>query len=106
MYDSIYKSRKALTRSISPENPTAQRAWEAAFPSRKASRKNAARDLGTGWKVSPYIRVAPGETRTIADIDGEGINPADLDDAHRDAGVRRSCAFTGTVPSSRPWNAP
>ncbi len=31
-----------------------------------------ARDLGHGWKVSPSVRIAAGETFTIADIDGPG----------------------------------
>src|SRR5262249_23219772 len=32
----------------------------------------AARDLGRGWKLSPSIRIAPGETRVLADIEGSG----------------------------------
>ncbi len=32
----------------------------------------AARDLGRGWKVSPSIRIQPGEVATLADITGEG----------------------------------
>ncbi|HWP49333.1 MAG TPA: glycoside hydrolase family 172 protein [Candidatus Limnocylindrales bacterium] len=32
----------------------------------------AARDLGRGWKISPSIRMAPGETFTLADIQGSG----------------------------------
>jgi len=32
----------------------------------------AARDLGQGWKVSPYIRLQPGETAVIAEIDEPG----------------------------------
>lgn len=32
----------------------------------------AARDLGQGWKISPSIRIAPGETFTLADIQGSG----------------------------------
>jgi hypothetical protein len=33
---------------------------------------NAARDLGQGWKVSPYVRVKPKETFVMADVKGEG----------------------------------
>ena len=33
---------------------------------------HAARDLGRGWKISPSIRIEPGETRVLADIDGQG----------------------------------
>ena len=31
-----------------------------------------ARDLGQGWKVSPSVRVEPGETIVLADIEGPG----------------------------------
>jgi hypothetical protein len=33
---------------------------------------NAARDLGPGWKVSPFVRIAAGQTHTLADIAGPG----------------------------------
>jgi len=33
---------------------------------------NAARDLGRGWKVSPSVRIEPGQTFTLADIKGGG----------------------------------
>ena len=32
----------------------------------------AAHDLGAGWKISPSIKIAPGECRTLAEIDGPG----------------------------------
>lgn len=32
-----------------------------------------ARDLGQGWKVSPFLKLEPGQTLTIADIHGSGI---------------------------------
>ncbi len=32
-----------------------------------------ARDLGVGWKVNPCIRIAPGQTATVADIAGPGL---------------------------------
>ena len=34
--------------------------------------KDCARDLGQGWKISPYIFIQPGETVTLAEIDGPG----------------------------------
>ena len=34
--------------------------------------ESAARDLGQGWKISPSIRVEPGQTLTLADISGAG----------------------------------
>jgi hypothetical protein len=33
---------------------------------------HSARDLGQGWKVSPYVRIQPGQTHTVAEIDGSG----------------------------------
>src|SRR5690606_11265695 len=33
---------------------------------------HAARDLGQGWKVNPFIRIKPGETFTLAEIEGPG----------------------------------
>ena len=32
----------------------------------------AARDLGPGWKISPSVRIEPGQTFTLADITGSG----------------------------------
>ena len=59
---------RAKTRSISPENFTGEKGQggmaEEGDP--------AARELGRGWKVSPAIMIAPGESREIADIDGSG----------------------------------
>src|ERR1035437_6092824 len=60
----------ALTRSISPENPAGEKG--AGGMSTDGPAPNRARDLGQGWKISPYIVIKPGETRIIADIAGEG----------------------------------
>ena len=51
----LYRTSKAQTRSISPEN----------FPGEKGKAgmatdgtgKNCARELGQGWKVSPSVRI-------------------------------------------------
>ena len=61
---------KAKTRSICPENPTGGKG-QAAMAT-EGTGAAAARDLGRGWKISPSIRIAPGETATIADIEGPG----------------------------------
>jgi hypothetical protein len=68
----------AVTRSISPENFTGEkgkagmaRPEDKDIPN-KANSSNAARDLGQGWKVNPLIRIKPGETFTLAEIDGSG----------------------------------
>jgi hypothetical protein len=60
----------AQTRSISPENFTGEKGKGGMSTDGPAA--NAARDLGQGWKVSPYIVIGAGETFTLADIDGAG----------------------------------
>jgi len=61
----------AKTRSISPENFTGEKG-KAAMAGEEGIAWNAARDLGRGWKVSPYVRIQPGETFEMANIDGPG----------------------------------
>jgi len=61
---------KAQTRSISPENFTGEKGKAAMSTDGPAM--SAARDLGQGWKVSPYVRVPAGETFVMADVKGEG----------------------------------
>jgi len=74
----LYRLSDAKTRSISPENFTGEKGKGGmARPEDKdtpnvANASNAARDLGQGWKVNPYIRVQPGETFTMAEIEGTG----------------------------------
>ena len=41
-------------------------------PLEEGSAKLAARDLGMGWKVNPYLVVKAGEKITLADIKGQG----------------------------------
>ena len=60
----------AQTRSISPENITG--APGAGGQSTDGAAAHAARNLGQGWKVSPYIRIEPGDTAVLADITGMG----------------------------------
>ncbi|MBI3006394.1 MAG: DUF2961 domain-containing protein [Ignavibacteriales bacterium] len=61
---------KAKSRSISPENFTGEKGK--AGMSTDGPAKDAARDLGQGWKVSPFIRVKPGTAITLAEISGPG----------------------------------
>ena len=68
----------AKSRSISPENFTGEKGKGGMSTDGEAA--HAARDLGRGWKVSPYILIGPGETFTLADIEGPGAIPAGLDD--------------------------
>lgn len=61
---------KARTRSICAENPTGEKG-KAAMAT-EGTGAHAARDLGRGWKISPSIRIEPGETAVVADIEGPG----------------------------------
>ena len=60
----------AVTRSISPENFTGEKGKGGMAT--EGTGAGPARDLGQGWKVSPSVRIQPGETFTLADIDGQG----------------------------------
>ncbi len=62
----------ALTRSISPENLTGEPGKGGMCELENGNARAAARDLGRGWKVNPYIFIEPGETKTLADIQGPG----------------------------------
>ena len=61
---------KAQTRSISPENFTGAKG--AAAMAVEGSASVAARSLGQGWKVNPYVIIEPGATFELANIQGMG----------------------------------
>jgi len=61
---------KAKTRSISPENFTGEKGKGGMSVDGPAAK--AARDLGQGWKISPYIRIKPKQTFVLAEIKGPG----------------------------------
>ena len=60
----------ARTRSISPENFSGAKGQGGMATDGTGA--EAARDLGRGWKISPSITIAPGETRELANIAGSG----------------------------------
>ena len=64
---------KAKSRSISPENYTGEPGKGGMIPVEEGNASVAARDLGTGWKVNPFIHVQAGETYEIASIEGPGV---------------------------------
>ena len=74
----LYRLSNAKTRSISPENFTGEKGKGGMADLKDKDVRNvanasrAARDLGQGWKVNPYIRINSGETITIAEIEGPG----------------------------------
>lgn len=79
----LYRLSNAQTRSISPENFTGEKGK--AGMSTNGPARSAARDLGRGWKVSPYVRIEAKKTFTLAEINGSGViqhiwlTPAPLD---------------------------
>ncbi len=58
----------AKTRSVSAENFTGQKGKGGMCPLEEGTAKEAARDLGTGWKVNPYIIMQGKSSFTIADL--------------------------------------
>jgi hypothetical protein len=73
----------AQSRSISPENFTGEKGK--AGMATEGTGKNAARDLGQGWKVSPSVSIPAKSTFTMGEINGSGqiqqiwMTPAPLD---------------------------
>jgi hypothetical protein len=79
----LHRLSDAQSRSISPENFTGEKGK--AGMATEGTGKNAARDLGRGWKISPSVRIPAGSTFTLAEIDGPGaiqqiwMTPAPID---------------------------
>ena len=72
MLADLYRRRNEQSRSICPENPTGEPGHGGVCPLEEGSAREAARELGTGWKVNPYFDVAPHETLNLAEIQGPG----------------------------------
>lgn len=68
---SLPSLQSAKTRSISPENPTGEPGKGGMAVDGPG--KEAARDLGQGWKIAPRILIEPGHTFVMADIEGPGV---------------------------------
>jgi Protein of unknown function (DUF2961) len=66
----LYRLSNAKTFSISPENLNGAKGRGGTALEGGAS--NAARDLGQGWKVNPFVVIKPKQTFVLADIDGQG----------------------------------
>ncbi|UCG47447.1 MAG: DUF2961 domain-containing protein [Phycisphaerales bacterium] len=60
----------AKTRSISPENFTGEKGKGGMAT--EGTGANAARELGQGWKVSPSVRIKPGQTFVMGEVEGAG----------------------------------
>ncbi len=70
--NSLYRLSDAKTRSISPESFTGEKGKAGMMELEKGTAKDAARDLGLGWKVNPFIDIKPDSTFVLADITGPG----------------------------------
>lgn len=74
----LYRLSNAKTRSISPENFTGEKGKGGMAKPEDSAKPNvansagAASELGQGWKVNPFVNIKPGETFTLAEIDGSG----------------------------------
>ena len=55
----LYRLSPAKTRSISPENVTGEKGKGGMAT--EGTGANCARDLGRGWKISPSVRIEPGD---------------------------------------------
>lgn len=69
----LYRVKDAETRSISPENSTGEKGKGGMATLEEGTAAHAARDLGQGWKVNPYIHIKEGTTFTLAEINGSGV---------------------------------
>ncbi len=61
---------KARSRSISPENFTGEKGRGGMAT--EGTGRNAARELGQGWKVSPSVRIKAKSVFTLAEVSGQG----------------------------------
>jgi len=68
--NSLYRLADAKTFSISPENLTGEKGKGGMATQGSAS--PAARDLGQGWKVNPFVVIDAHKTFTLAEINGSG----------------------------------
>ena len=68
MLTDITLKKNIRTFSVSPENLTGEKGRGGMAESGSAS--YAARELGQGWKVNPYIVLPAGEKAVLADIKG------------------------------------
>jgi hypothetical protein len=62
----------AKSRSISPENFSGEKGKGGMAKPGEGTASDAARDLGQGWKLNPFIKIAKGQTFTLAEINGSG----------------------------------
>ena len=69
----LFQPSDSKSRSISPENFTGEKGRGGMATLEEGTAAKAARKLGQGWKVNPYIKIKPGETFTLGEMAGPGI---------------------------------
>ena len=67
----LYELANVESRSISAENPTGAKG--AGGAATEGIGKDAAKNLGRGWKISPALEIAAGKTQQLADITGQNV---------------------------------
>lgn len=67
----LFRPSHLVSRSICAENPTGGKGMGGRAV--EGTGAHAARDLGVGWKVNPYLILQPNEETVLADIKGPGI---------------------------------
>ena len=72
MLHTLTRKKDVRTFSVSPENLTGEKGGGARTPLEQGRAGYAARELGTGWKVNPYLVMEPNATTVLADIQGQG----------------------------------
>ena len=70
MLNNLTTRKNIRTFSVSPENMTGRKGMGGMAIEGSAS--HAARELGQGWKVNPYLVLQPGSTTVLADVKGQG----------------------------------
>ncbi len=70
MLNNLTTKKDIRTFSVCPENLTGEKGKGGMAVEGSAS--HAARELGQGWKVNPYLVIKPGEKLILADIKGQG----------------------------------
>jgi hypothetical protein len=68
----LHRIADVQSRSICPENLDGSKGGGAMAEVPADLPNHPARELGKGWKVQPYMVIPPGETFTVADIEGPG----------------------------------
>ena len=72
MLHNLTLKKEIRTFSVCPENPTGGKGEGGKASLEEGSAAQAARDLGQGWKVNPYIILEAGKTAVLADIRCQG----------------------------------